>query len=1367
MRLTQIHKRAQIDRLKRAIDLAGPRYSPRLNVAVSIASVFEGLGRTRAFYDQLKRPGNELLKNLRSVKVEEIAKFANKEFAVLKEVCLELANLLLSIPNSGVAKIDFVRIGRLAEDARSAASVCNRLLQAAEVGERKKRELEQPRSKSGKKVPSQGTYDEAFRNERHYLYEVAGNLSSILEFSKSDAAQAANNPRLLLTGIAGSGKTHFLCDLAKRRIHLGLPTLIFLGEEFTTKNPFDTVRTFLDITLREESFLAELNRYAASKGMRALLIVDATNESASKPAWSRFNRIRNYENIGIVLSVRSGFEKSELQPSVLNSFIHLEHQGFATREWSAVTKFFAEYKLPLPEVPILFPEFRIPLFLKIFCESFAGAKQPLKGHYGFTHIFEQYVKRQGMALLKRLSEPANIGESRARIWDGTIKEIAICMGESGTDRIVQTKAISIAAKQFPGRGRQALGMMEKYWLLTKVPRYRNAKLIGFDYRFPYQKFSDHLIVRNLLSKHLDIQAPTQSFRRGSKLREIIDAVWLNRGLIEALSIQIPERLKGRELVHIAPASFRREDVAKDSFLESLVWRDLSLKKGKPKYIKAKRVLSFLNNHVLPFVGGNDKIIETILTVSAIPNHPLNANLLHRHLKKMKLPIRDAYWLPFINGRDDDENAASRLVAWAWDGGDKTRIAPDSLRLAGTTLAWFLASSNRRLRDRSTKALVSMLSGRLSILLSLLRDFEDVDDPYVIERLYAVAYGCAMQPGNTREDISRLASYVYKRIFGNENPPLHVLLRDYARGVVELGLAQAKELKSEIDVAKLHPPHSSGSLDNPPSLKSLRRRYYPKRKSYKHGPNDYWAIWNSLMHDNEGGLSDFGNYVVNSALGHWCNVRLRPGGGRPKLPKELEREFISGLTVSQSAEWKKIGDLRASSAMGFFTRRASSGKNSDQPVFSMKNDGEAEAAAKELEKSFVAALSRKMRTLYKRGVLVCRRNPRGSDDLDYAAMQRHIFKRVVQLGWTPALHGKYDSGLRDHDRSSPRVERIGKKYQWIAFHEVLGAVADSFVFRGYWSDDPVPFIGPFQIFRRDIDPSCLVRSKPRGEVSGRVVRDVYKYASWRPSVGDSAWTEIRSDLPDVLKLVQLGPSGEWLVLDGHSRWEQPPLPGREKFESTRRDVWYTVDSYLVKRNRGRATYNWARKQNFMGRWMPDSLEVRSLFLREIPDSLAYRTEHSSKSLWADVNDRRREATGLRLLPTVQGYGWEGGVDASVDDGLNVKIPSIEILERMRLRHSAKVGEFVNEGGEIIAVDPSVQEGGASKLLVKKEPFLKFLRDSDYEVLWVVVGEKLLIGGNMSGRDFPGRLEMGGAIWINAAGRIQRSAYTNHLPAKVTR
>ena len=94
--------------------------------------------------------------------------------------------------------------------------------------------------------------------------------------------------------------------------------------------------------------------------------------------------------------------------------------------------------------------------------------------------------------------------------------------------------------------------------------------------------------------------------------------------------------------------------------------------------------------------------------------------------------------------------------------------------------------------------MALFQERLSLLPDLLRRFKDVDDLYVSERLYAVAYGCVMRAAHDAgrwDEIATVAQTVFDLVFADGDPPPHILLRDYARGVVE----RALDLDLDVDV----------------------------------------------------------------------------------------------------------------------------------------------------------------------------------------------------------------------------------------------------------------------------------------------------------------------------------------------------------------------------------------------------------------------------------------------------------------------------------------------------------------------------------------------------------------------------------------
>jgi hypothetical protein len=591
-------------------------------------------------------------------------------------------------------------------------------------------------------------------------------------------------------------------------------------------------------------------------------------------------------------------------------------------------------------------------------------------------------------------------------------------------------------------------------------------------------------------------------------------------------------------------------------------------------------------------------------------------------------------------------------------------------------------------------------------------------------------------------------------------------------VIEIGIIQDTSLKNKIDIKKVRPPYGSSFPTRIPSLGYLKRKY-PKTSNKKSKKEeyrkDYGAIWYSLMYNNEGGIADFGNYVVNSTLSHWCNLKLSKDGSRGKTIKEMDMEFVKNLDRKQKAYWKKLANMRRnlgwqSTLLGFPIKEAE-GLEVPKSKFTKEQVQEAERYVQKLEKDFIKELDNKQQRLYKKGVLAFRKNPSGSDDLDNAEIQRVIFSRVATLGWTPKLFAKYDSSVRDSNRDSHKSERIGKKYQWIAFHETLGRVADNFVFRGTWRNDFPPYQGTWQMWERDIDPSCLLRKTPTDSTQKKPwwVSPVYK--DWKPSIFHTNWTKIKDDLPNQKRLIEVKAQGGWLVLDGYIQWKQPPIPGEDEYDKVRREVWYILRSYIVKKDEADRMFSWAKKQNFMGRWMPDPLELRSTFLKEIPNSTAYYTEYNpdNKKRWVKIEDKERKTTNFQVMRTTEEYNWEGrGFDCSLDEGLNIHLVAKEIVKGMALKPSKESGKYIDKNGVVVAQDPSVSNTGSGVLLVKKDAILPFLKKNGYEIIWAVIGEKLLLGTMGGGEGFPGRLEMGGAHRMKSSGKLESKTYTKVIP-----
>ena len=196
----------------------------------------------------------------------------------------------------------------------------------------------------------------------------------------------------------------------------------------------------------------------------------------------------------------------------------------------------------------------------------------------------------------------------------------------------------------------------------------------------------------------------------------------------------------------------------------MIWRKTNTITSKLK--------DYINEHVISYQDTHNLFLETLLLITSNPKHLFNANFLHKHLMGFSLPDRDAFWTIYINGQFGATTPVKRLVDWAWSEEDKTHLSDDSIFLSAKTLSWFLTSSNRFLRDSATKSLISLLENSISILIQVLKEFDGVSDPYVYERLYAVAYGCAIRTKN-REALKGLCVCMFIKPYSLKILYIHI------------------------------------------------------------------------------------------------------------------------------------------------------------------------------------------------------------------------------------------------------------------------------------------------------------------------------------------------------------------------------------------------------------------------------------------------------------------------------------------------------------------------------------------------------------------------------------------------------------------
>jgi hypothetical protein len=134
------------------------------------------------------------------------------------------------------------------------------------------------------------------------------------------------------------------------------------------------------------------------------------------------------------------------------------------------------------------------------------------------------------------------------------------------------------------------------------------------------------------------------------------------------------------------------------------------------------------------------------------------------------------------------------------------------------------------------------------------------------------------------------------------------------------------------------------------------------------------------------------------------------------------------------------------------------------------------------------------------------------------------------------------------------------------------------------------------------------------------------------------------------------------------------------------------------------------------------------------------------------DYTRTTPGLdgppkRIQLTSEVYAWEGrDYDCSIEDTIFIQLPTQPLAERLQLTWNGQEGELFAPGGQLTMFDPSVTSEGPSVLLVRLESLVAFLKANHYGLVWVIRGEKNVLGAGMGPKTWAGRLEISGAARI---------------------
>lgn len=778
------------DRLQEAVDAARPRYTPELNVEVpaarSIAALCSDDEWWKVVLDQVDEV-SEAVDRLRYANDEVLA--ANLDAA--RAAAATVTNAL-NVWHTLRTTAGLDDLGQ----ALKAASAVVKTQEALEV---------QAMDDKHESWDSEG-----WRQwQREYmvrfpaaavdaLRELDKKLEEATELLISPTGELAGAQVALMTGPAGIGKTYLAIDAVSRRLAKGRPSVVMHGRWFKDHEPLAHLRDVLQMPsdLTSEETIGLLNESARAAGAPALLIIDALNETRPRSLWrDNIDRlitiVGRYSHVRLLLTARSHYVAQVLPVGVI--LPRIEHKGFESVEFEAVSEYAAFYGLEPPTSPPIHGEFDNPLYLRLVCEALrANSRLSLdQANMGLDELAKVVLDNANAIISDRIdASPSD------RVVHRAMYALAAAIADKGGNPLSRVGAQAILTPIWSDLSAEkslldaliSQGLVEEDAIPDGSPY--GADIIAIT----FERIGHHLIVADALAGATDAAGVRDQF--AGRLGRLIGlGGTIDIGILEATSVVIAERL-GLELTE-----FQNEIGNADALTAAVIsgtgWRSVSSITDKTGQI----IVGALSRKATFNAG-----LTMLFRLAPRPGHPLNADFLHGFLNRLDMGARDQFLPGWLYKTHGTSGAVDRLIRWAREK-PLHQVGEDTTRLWATALLWTTGATDRRVREPATIAAARLLVRHPGQAAGLLERFSAVNDEWIVERALEVAYSALLTNGSDA-DWAAAAEVVWTSFFSSPSDLTpNVAVRDAARCILEAAHDRATLPVGAI-AAQFRPPYDS-------------------------------------------------------------------------------------------------------------------------------------------------------------------------------------------------------------------------------------------------------------------------------------------------------------------------------------------------------------------------------------------------------------------------------------------------------------------------------------------------------------------------------------------------------------------------------
>ena len=1091
----------------------------------------------------------------------------------------------------------------------------------------------------------------SIRSEIEILYELL-DLPEILSLT-ADENRLITAKELFVTGNAGIGKSHLLAAECQSLMNnQQFAVLLLAGNCYSDLPVLDQLSQDCELKYSFDEFISILEMIGVEHHTCVLLCIDALNETANYRLWktgliSLSQKIKKCTHVKLAVTYRMEYEKSVVQDALLSEdedVYRIVHTGFASNGLKASKQFFDYYRIPFTLYEYFESEMENPLFLTLYCKTYRNDEASLPTLY--DRLVESANKNIFPILEKRykligFTEDDNIVQS-------LVDEISTLVFDRKEKNILESDLASIpfwTANDLPLRPFMSL--------LAKENLVHTNLIAGNErYFFAYDQMNDYFFARSLFSHDMSDMSIRKTLYEDILQVNDNNIVNLSNSDVFVICCAIYAQKFGKECIDLIdelPEGFEKGYIVK-SYIRSFIWRD-------KEYISSNVFLAVAQKYKV----SREDFWNVLVGNSIKRNHPLNSDFLHTLLMSFRLSERDYYWTKYINEIFYDESNRLMQLVKMYSSGQSIQMSKEQARQLLILCGWLLSSSNRMLRDYTSEAMIEILRNEFDLCIVILKAFEKVNDPYIIERLYGVVFGaCCKRRRKGNTVYIALAEYVYSTIFDQEFIYPDILLRDYARLIIERFLWENPDYNGCIVHEKIIPPYKSFPIEQ------IDEDYINKK--YDGG---LWQIKSSMSFEGHGMYGDFGRYVFQSALKYF--------------------------------------------------------------------------------------------------------------DVDEDEMYKQAMSFIINdLGYTNEL----DKGNNywGYDRSeTKKVERIGKKYQWIAMHNILARVSDQCDIDTDYSETP-KFEGPWEPFVRDFDPTLNFKLTKSDEIPifdeiselKKATRDEHLKVDVSNIDSVSEWLDsdgiFFAEMPKALILSDSNGT-QWIRLSNYI------CSGREQLKAERLLTWSWLYAYFVTEEQFEqfqvaATdrvdfssskgigldpqsysvfnreYPWSPSCDLLNKSssvesgvvlnMSEEKEVEQEVLNvEFLEQYLKSLDADSNQVFSDqeLNQHlfKKEIVRKPVLKQISeiihasmNLVWESEYDASKDCTLSMNVPCPMLIEQLNLHQEDIDGLYYDSSKRIAAFDLKISQE-ESGVVIRKSLLDDFLQKNNLKLIWFVRASKELHDG----------------------------------------